>query len=344
MAGIKLVSCGLLNAQSARRQDRYADKPADIHDLILDHDLDLIVITETWFKDSHDQVAMGDMVPNGFKIQQTSRSIRRGGGVALIHKDSYPVTQLSPFSYTTFECSRCILKHPQSDLDMFLLYRPPESSLSTFFTEFGDMIEQHCSCAKKTIVLGDFNFHVDDASCPRAAHFKDLVTSLGLTQHVHMPTHKSSHTLDLILTQDSQPLEVSILGIDSSIPSDHFTVLFTLNLPKTKRQKITKTVRKWSSMDIAAFNDDIEQRCNWSSTESISDLVSSYNASLNTILDQHAPTITITITRRDTPWYTREVRHAKTECRRLERKWRRTRLTIDHEVYKRQRNRLHLLR
>jgi len=145
--------CGLLNAQSARRQDKEADKPADIHDLILDQNLDLLVITETWFKDSRDQVAMGDMVPNGFKILQTSRKDRRGGGVALIHKDCLRISQLTGLTYSSFECSRGTLKHRHSDIDILLVYRPPDTSAVTFFAEFGELVEQCCTGTKKTLIL-----------------------------------------------------------------------------------------------------------------------------------------------------------------------------------------------
>jgi len=70
-----------------------------------------------------------------------------------------------------------------------------------------------------------------------------------------------------------------------------------------------------------------------------------YNKVLEALVEQHAPSKCITITERpDTPWYSLEIRHAKTECRRLERRWLRSKLTIDHELFKSQRNHLKSLR
>ena len=182
---------------------------------------------------------------------------------------------------------------------------------------------------------------MDDVSCHVAARFLTLATSLGLKQHVHIPTHASGHTLDLILTQESQPLHLSVRGSDRSVLSDHFSVLFSLDLPKPPRVKLTKTVRKWSSIDATAFNAAIDQRTAQPSASSLDDLAVSYFNDLQVLLDAHAPTTTITITQRDTSWYNAEIRHTQTACRRMERPWRRTGLTIDHERYKHQRNLLH---
>ena len=52
------------------------------------------------------------------------------------------------------------------------------------------------------ILSGDFNFHMDIASVRDARVFSDLPTSMGLKQHVTVPTHTSGHTLDLLITRE----------------------------------------------------------------------------------------------------------------------------------------------
>ena len=61
-----------VNAQSCR------NKTLAIADHILDNQLDMTAISETWLKSSH--------VPNRYCIKHTPRPIGKGGGVAIIHK------------------------------------------------------------------------------------------------------------------------------------------------------------------------------------------------------------------------------------------------------------------
>ena len=44
-------------------------------------------------------------------------------------------------------------------------------------------------------------FHMDVPSDPDGRTFLDLLTSMGLKQHVSVPTHISGHTLDLVITR-----------------------------------------------------------------------------------------------------------------------------------------------
>ena len=71
-------------------------------------------------------------------------------------------------------------------------------------------------------------------------------------------------------------------------------------------------------------------------------MVTTYNDTLLPALDRHAPTITKTITKRPTltvpSWFNQEVKSAKKERRRAERKWRKTRLHSDFLDFKTKKN------
>ena len=70
---------GLLNARSAKQQDAKIDKPAEIHNLIVDKKLHALVITETWLRPGNlDCVALGEMTPAGYEVQHIPRPNRRG--------------------------------------------------------------------------------------------------------------------------------------------------------------------------------------------------------------------------------------------------------------------------
>ena len=72
-------------------------------------------------------------------------------------------------------------------------------------------------------------------------------------------------------------------------------------------------------------------------TEDIDEQVSIYTQELTDLVDKHAPERTKTITLRPTsPWYTQELHDAKHLKRKLENKWQKTKLTVDHEIYREQ--------
>ena len=69
------------------------------------------------------------------------------------------------------------------------------------------------------------------------------------------------------------------------------------------------------------------------------DPLSVYNTCLRQALDHHAPLVTRTVTdRTSAPWMTPEVKQAKVERRVAERKWRQSGLTVNREIYAKQRN------
>ena len=66
----------------------------------------------------------------------------------------------------------------------------------------------------------------------------------------------------------------------------------------------------------------------YTKNKNVEELVVKYNSVLSELLDKHAHEKTLNIKiRSDAPWYTDEIKAAKHECRKAERKWRNTKLT-----------------
>jgi hypothetical protein len=77
------------------------------------------------------------------------------------------------------------------------------------------------------LIVGDFNIHVDIPRDPNAIRFLDLLSSMGLDQHVDksdMPTHTSGHILDLIITRNSDTL-LPTRPLTDYLFLDHITVM-----------------------------------------------------------------------------------------------------------------------
>jgi len=66
-------------------------------------------------------------------------------------------------------------------------------------------------------------------------------------------------------------------------------------------------------------------------------MVCQYNSTLMTLLDKHAPLKRKDIPVRQTiPWFSDEIEDVKQQCRKPERLWRRTRLTVHRHMYQAQ--------
>ena len=63
------------------------------------------------------------------------------------------------------------------------------------------------------MIVGDFNIHVNDANDPEAAIFLDLLDSMNLKKLVTEHTHQRGHTLDLIITRETDSVVHGIPSI-----------------------------------------------------------------------------------------------------------------------------------
>jgi len=94
----------VLNAQSV------CNKTAIINDHIIEHDFDIIAITETWLSntDKHKK-AIGELTLPGYEFFHVPRQIRSGGGVGIIHKESVTRGNCTQYNASSFESLCCDL-------------------------------------------------------------------------------------------------------------------------------------------------------------------------------------------------------------------------------------------
>ncbi|KAL8574274.1 hypothetical protein ACOMHN_062952 [Nucella lapillus] len=97
----------LFNAKSVG----VARKCTAIADFLADHDVDVMVLTETWLKESGDESKIADLTPPGYKLfsfpRQLTASIKGGSGIAVIMKDCLAshtsINTTLSFTHTSFE-------------------------------------------------------------------------------------------------------------------------------------------------------------------------------------------------------------------------------------------------
>ena len=169
-------------------------------------------------------------------------------------------------------------------------------------------------------------------------NFLQLLESFNLRQHVREPTHRSGHTLNLIITREDENT-IGPVSVTESIISDRNIVNCSLNLLKPTLMKRCISSRKIKSIDIERLKSDICDSLGPNTHISIdmNDLVSRYCTELTRIMDIHAPIKKRHVrTRPAAPWYNDEIKDAKTLRRRHERRWRRSRDPVDHSNFVKQ--------
>ena len=81
------------------------------------------------------------------------------------------------------------------------MHRSP-TALSTlvFLDEFSDHLDETVYSGGNLIVLGDFNFHVDDTSDADATKFIDMIESYNIARHASVSTHRKDALKDVLTT------------------------------------------------------------------------------------------------------------------------------------------------
>ena len=201
--------------------------------------------------------------------------------------------------------------------------------------------------SREVIITGDFNFHVDNIDGnPDARKFINLLEVHGFKQFVADSTHSAGHTLDLlILCESSTLLRKPVTVVDPCLVDskgnnvgDHYAVIVTLNIRKPSHERKLVQFRLLSTIDLNEFKSDIRYALDSVRSQTMAEnLLEHYNSTCRIIMDKHASVITKIIpVRPNTSWYTNQIGIAKSARGRLERKWRKTKLEIHKEIYKKQ--------
>ena len=186
-----------------------------------------------------------------------------------------------------------------------------------FLEEFEAYLTSLLEKPGKSIILGDFNVHVEDDNCPNAIKFKSLLSNNGWQQHVSHATHIAGGTLDLILscTNITDCLDIqNILVTPTTTSSDHYFVTLNCNVsPNSKNTPQPISYRKIDTVHIDLFKRDIlnSPLCNTEALLNLTKAVEIYNSELLRILDCHAPVRTMTPKPNSSEWWNRECQEAR---------------------------------
>ena len=331
------VIVGVWNARSA------VSKALEVNDMIVERDLDVLCLTETWLREEGDDVSIGEMTPPGFSFLHRPRVSGRGGGVALIFRQHLNVRLCKHRSFSSFENIEVCITRGKQTIRLGCVYRPPPSAgnkLTTcdFIDEFGMFLSDDSIPAENVLVVGDFNFHMDKPNDPDTRRFVQLYNPLGFDQFVTEPTHVKCHILDIVLCR-ARTLVTSV-NVDNLYMSDYFLLTIGTDLSRPRVPRKVVKCRNVKGIDRSLFRADVAQSpLVIGSPDGVDDILDLYNATLLGLLNKHAPEKEKVVPDRpSSPWINEAVVKAKQARRRAERKKRKTGLVIHIEIYKQARN------
>ena len=202
-------------------------------------------------------------------------------------------------------------------LDVCVIYRPPPNTrnkLTTkqFIADFGLMLEEYVTSTGHVVLLGDFNFHLDNENDPQARQINDLLYSLNFVQHVKSPTHCAGHILECVITGTGETC-LSQVQVGDMV-SDHNLVLCTFAWPKVSKLTRRIMIRKWREIDVTAFTNDVEQKLSTiPASKKCSEYLHLINTALQSMLDSHALQSQREITIRPQQiWFNKDLKHLQT--------------------------------
>jgi hypothetical protein len=306
-----------------------------------------LAITESWLSgDYHNNNTIAEILNtlNDFNFHHVPRVNRTGGGVGVFLRKGFTVLKNEWQPFSSMECMDLFISSGRSSIRLITIYRPPQSKKnratpSTFFQEFSSLLEVVSLTPGYLLLNGDFNFHMELQNDAHASTFRELLQSAGLRHHVTKTTHRSGHTLDLIIDRQESKIISNVYTV-TDLPSDHNAVLCSIALERPKASKSHFKYRKLKNIDMNAVKADILNSSLHSQTPEtanadVNHLTKEYNSILQEVINRHAPEVSRSIfLRPNAPWFNDSLRALKGEKRKCERKYLTTGLEIHRQIFR----------
>ena len=152
-----------------------------------------------------------------------------GGGIAIIHTEEINATLQNNLCTPNLEHAVFNIdnKGPQESNQLHLVYRPPDSSVTSFVDELSDKFDRDIIKPGQITLLGDFNIKMNKLEDADTIIFSDFLESFGLENRVKCTTNHMDNTIDLLITQENSSHVSNI--VRNTLFSDHYLLLFNIS-------------------------------------------------------------------------------------------------------------------
>jgi len=216
---------------------------------------DVIVLTETWFRD--DYVEEIDSYIGYHMFRQT----RRGGGVSIFVKMKLRSKSIMQCSFIEDDLELCSIRLNVGGCQIAVvgIYRPPGRDIVKAI-ELLDPVMQAVTNNQRAFLVGDLN--IDSINpCPAGNEFINFCYSYSFLPLINLPTHvtnNSSTCLDHIYYNQ---LDTVWTGVFKTDITDHYPVFVLLNVCYDNSRIVTKTFRDHSNFSLNKMKDELSFFC-----------------------------------------------------------------------------------
>ena len=327
-----LFKFGSWNVQSIN------NKCNDVLGHIVDRELDIVFITETWLTAQFDHTT-ANVKDYGYVLEHKFRN-GRGGGVGFLIKQCYKFSNVKSESFNTFEHHIVTLKcsYGQKVL-LVVVYRLQDHSFSDFYSDFKALLMYICSMCDNLIIAGDINIHLNKLNDSNTKKFNKILVTFDLIQHIDIsiPTHKLGNTIDRVITSHNLCNIFNILTEDLSL-GDHFLISFKAEIHTDMQLMKEISFRRVKNINHPVFSVDLKNSLDLVTEEcnslSFKEAIIHYKNNTAAVLDKHAPLVTKAVrVVSSAPWFDSEYSLLRRERRKAERRWKKTGLDADREIF-----------
>ena len=221
----------------------------------MEHNLDVCALTETWIREGDDTTAI-QLCPDSYSSVSIPGKGRIGGGIAIVHRSDITLRSKSVYNYQTMECAGFLLDFQNMLVNLCVIYRPPDTSISSFCDDLMDYQERNVTSLGKMIIVGDVNIHTNKEQHPDTALFQETLDGLGLKDHADFATHHFGNSLDAVITYQDDPMVNTV--VQGKLFSDHHWVFFNITSSSIVYQVEEIAYRKIKLISPDTFAGDIQ--------------------------------------------------------------------------------------
>ena len=205
----------------------------------------------------------------GYQLTTRSRASMNRGGLGLIVSDSLkwkPREDLDVWREGKVETLSIEIEIGMRlgvrKIILSVVYKPPSASYEEFTEGFQSLLMIVQKSQQELICMGDFNFDLLSTGSFNL-DFLNFMVSNDLFPTVTIPTRITDHSATLIdnVFVSSKYIRKAFSNIVVNSASDHFPVVFSLDLQVSRQKKQKKIVREIKPENIRKFKEEISATC-----------------------------------------------------------------------------------